>query len=259
MKRIVFVVATLLAACAPPEQQETAPPPSAAASTTQAGTDGAGNRLEALAPSGDRHCSADDAWCIDATGMITGPDGVQRAITTNLRESEEQAPWPWIIRLAGDEQRALIGQTYTSNDMYSGGGASGTWLTLYEVSAGRDQVTPMMSVLIDGSAMIRACFDEDDARERFDACHDEYRFSGALMLDPATQSGAPRLIYATEASTYPGRRSRMTDSAETPPRSREDLVWAADETCTFQRTFTRGAEGYAPDQPLPECSGYQTQ
>jgi len=147
--------------------------------------------------------------------------------------------------------------------MYSGGSAGMTWLTLYAVSNTDADVTPVFSVLLAGSAMIRACFDEDDMRERFEACHDEYAFAGSINLATYTQNGAPILIYEARASTYPGVRSRTTDTTESPLRSAADLVWVRDDTCTFQRTFERSpnsiAEAYAPDQPVPECSDYQTQ
>lgn len=262
MKRLLIAAALALAACEPPQVATTEDPATQTsendAPSTHASTDAAGNVLEAMTARGEQQCSADGAWCIDATGIITGGDGVQRAITTSIRDTEDQTPWPWIIRLA-DGNRALVGQTYRNSDMYSGGGAWETWLTLYEVSAGSDEAKPVVSVMLNGTASIRACFDEDDMRERFEACADEYSFGGAINLDDANAGGAPRLIYTTRASTYPGRRSRTTDSADTPPASQADLVWAVDETCTYRRVFTAGAEGYTPDQPVPECSDYRTQ
>jgi hypothetical protein len=265
MKRLLVGVAFLACACSPALTTNTGEEEPAVAqsatSETHAAADRTGNRLEAMVRRGAKQCSNDGAWCIDATGLITGPNGVERVIQGSVRDSEEQAPWPWIIRLSGDDQRALIGQTFSHTEGYSGGSASDTWLTLYEVSGANDQAIAVMSALIDGSAMIRACFDEDDVRERFEACHDEYRFSGAINLDTSTASGTPRLIYTTQASTFPGRRSRTSDSAEAPPRSRDDLVWAVDESCSFRRVFSwsSSASAYTPNTPPPACEDYQTQ
>ena len=69
--------------------------------------------------------------------------------------------------------------------------------------------------------------------------------------------GAPHIVLETAAGSYPGRVTRNADSLEAPALTQADLVWAHDETCSYRRTYSQGADGlYAPDQALPACSDY---
>jgi hypothetical protein len=245
-------LALALCACA---STHPAPRPAGPASAEPA-ADQAGNRLEMLVARGEKRCTADGVWCVDGTGLIShATEGERWALATHVREDEETAAWPLIVRIAGQD-RVLVGQTYRQSDMYAGGGAWVTWLTLYDVSTARDEALAVVSVVVAGSASIRACFDADDRRARREACTDEYSFGGALALDTTTQSGMPRLIYTTTASTYPGRRTRADEATEI---SRSALRWVTDEACSYRRVFAWTPDGYTPDQPLPECSDYLTQ
>jgi hypothetical protein len=252
---LIALCAALTAACNAPQQQD------APATLTQAAlpiADEAGNRMEALALSEDqtRWCSADGVWCVRAgeTPHVVHGD---RSITLPSIDAAETAVWPVIIRFANDES-ALVGLARTAHQMYSGGGGDATHVALFEVAddagvAAREALTLPTS----GSVSIRACFDPEDEQARRGACLDEYKFESRATIDETVNSGAPRIVLETAASTYPGRRSRQEDSTEAPPLQESDLSWTGDETCSYRRVFTRGADGaYAPDQPLPECADY---
>jgi hypothetical protein len=110
---------------------------------------------------------------------------------------------------------------------------------------------------LDASSMVRACFDEADETQRAGACHDEYRFVSRISLNEGVAEGAPQIVLETAAGSYPGRVTRSADSTEAPALTQADLVWAQDSTCSFRRTYSRGADGlYTPDQALPPCADY---
>lgn len=240
----------LCAACAatPVEAPATAPP-------TAAASDATGNRLEALVLDGQRACTADGAWCADGAGVVTRTADASTRTIPALAEGEERAVWPFAV-IAGE--RVLMGFLDTHYEMYSGGGASFTTLTLYDVTG--ESPAAQLSVQIAADIMIRACFSEDDTRARREACHDEYKFAASLNLDKSVAEGAPRFLYVSEAATFPGRVSRTEDSAERGALKASDLVWARDETCSTTRTFAfDDGAGYQPDAPLPACTDYSAQ
>ncbi|WP_395645684.1 hypothetical protein [Terricaulis sp.] len=254
-----LALALVLAACTTMADDE----PSnghAAAPPTVAASDRGGNRLEVLEHRNGRSCTPDNAWCVAPSGeFFNMRNGGSTVVTGATREEETQSTWPFAIRRANGH--VIMGIVFTTSEMYSGGGATASVITLYDIASGQDAATPVVSLPYGGSASIRACFDEEDRRARREACSDEYEMSGSINLD-ATSTGAwPRLIFTTDAWTYPGRVSRSEDSTQAPPLTRADLVWAHDEACTYRRvlTYAPGAEGYAPDAPLPECSDYLTQ
>lgn len=253
MKRGLIAAALLLSACA------STPPPAPPAMLTpvSAGVDQAGNRLEPLRGEGgeeEQHCTFDGAWCVDGAGFTHAG----QTIAPPPRERGEPSPWPFALhRAAGGAP--LLGVLWRTTDSYSGGGASQTVLVLYRIDGPRAE--PVLEILQAGDALIRACFSETDMRTRAGACHDDYRFSSHLSLDPANAGAWPVLRYESEAARFPGVVSRSEDSSARAPLTRADLVWAEDERCSVARVFAwneaRGA--YAPNQPLPDCADYQTQ
>lgn len=94
------------------------------------------------------------------------------------------------------------------------------------------------------------------ASARHGVCLDRYRFAAALALDENVSEGPPRLVLTTQAWTFPGRRSRTEDSAQAPPLSARDLVWARDDACSFRRVANRQGGAYVWDAPLPACADY---
>ena len=259
MKRIAISVLMLASACAQP-----APP--AAGTNPRAGqpfleapalplADGAGNRMEELAQRDDGgFCTADGAWCVrlGAPAQVTHEDATT-ALPAFAEEAYEREVWDVIIRIAGDAS-ALIGIEEQTHQMYSGGDAGARHVTLYEVSNGGAR--EILTLPTSGAADIRACFSEDDERQRAGACRDMYSFVSRVSLDQNNANGAPRIVLETAAGSYPGRVTRSADSLEQAPLQPSDLIWAADETCSYRRVATRAGDAYVWDQPLPACADY---
>ncbi|UXN75883.1 hypothetical protein N8D56_27190 (plasmid) [Devosia sp. A8/3-2] len=84
---------------------------------------------------------------------------------------------------------------------------------------------------------IRACFDEEDVQKRISACHDQYDFTGSPELAKGAPGDMPDLLYATVATSFPGRVSRSADSTTAPALTEADPVKVENETCTYQRTY----------------------
>ena len=244
--------------------------------------DHAGNRLETLMPKtldeliddAARRCTADEQFCvqilpeesyyssplikIDYAGAnpatysftLTGPHIMD---FSNM----EVTLWPSVLRLAGDNGAILVGVVYKVDNPYSGGGGTASELQLFRVSR-NEAAHEVLSVPMWSSVSIRACFSEEHVRDRLGACHDEYSFSASIGLDRTVKSGFPRLVYQTQASSFPGKVSRSEDSLTMPPLRKQDLVYAVEPRCTYKRTFrfenTTGT--YMPDKPLPECGDY---
>lgn len=228
-------------------------------------------RLEALNQSAaGEFCTDDGAWCVVAAA--NGPIEVRRAaggeaqLAATIAPSDamsEHGVWPSIIRQGdrGGAETVIVGVTQTQNQMYSGGGGEATHVALYRLTSesnGASNAAPVFVAPLSGEISIRACFSPEDETARRGACLDEYSFSGTLAVDDASRAAPANLILTTEASTYPGRRSRTEDSRAAPPLGQSDLVRARDETCSYRRvlTFNAGSGVYEPDQPLPACPDY---
>jgi hypothetical protein len=260
MKRLMITAALLACACAPPAAENasnTAEPSLPGVMLPVA--DQAGNRMEALTQTGERWCTSDGTWCLAVPhGSIAITHGDQSAGTITIgeiAEGDDWAVWPQIVRLGRSDDSALVGVVRGTHQMYSGGGGEANQLVLYAVSGGA--ANEVVRMPLSASSMIRACFDEDDERQRAGACHDQYTFVTRISLDEGVAEGAPRILLETAAGSFPGRVTRNADSLEALPLQSSDLVWAHDETCSYHRTYTRGADGlYAPDQPLPHCTDY---
>ncbi|MGQ0531438.1 MAG: hypothetical protein ACT4OF_01945 [Caulobacteraceae bacterium] len=261
MNRFVIAAAFLACACTPPaaeNAQDTAEP--SLPPVTLPVADRAGNRMELLTQSGERWCTADSAWCAttldDSALSIVHRDGSATTITvTDVAEGDSWELWPQIIRVGRSDDSVLVGVTRSTRQMYSGGGGEASQLALHSVTGGA--ANEVVRMPLSASATTRACFGEDDEAQRAGACHDEYAFVTRIGLDEGVAEGPPRILLETAAGSYPGRVTRNADSLEASALQPADLVWWRDETCSYRRTYTRGADGlYAPDQPLPACADY---
>lgn len=262
MKRLMIAATALLAvACTPPATEE---PATNAAEPSLPGVtlpvaDQAGNRMEALTQNGQAWCTGDGVWCATSDGagvqVTRGDANVGALAVGEAGDGNEWGVWPVIVRVGRSDDSALVGVAFTTRAMYSGGGGESTQLYLYSVSGGTANEAVRMP--IGASKMIRACFGEADMERRGGACHDEYRFASRISLDESVAEGAPRIMLETAAGAYPSGAALNNDSAEEPPLTEADLVWSQDATCSYRRTYTRGADGlYTPDQPLPACADY---
>ncbi|CAH0064952.1 conserved exported protein of unknown function [Stenotrophomonas maltophilia] len=239
-------------------------------------------------PSGLYDCTRDSNWCVRVQPVAEEGDrptllevlekgpgqGKPHTyhVSIDVPQESELSLWPWIVRLApgvgSDEtvtdpqqrtrQNVLVGGIVTFSTMYSGGGADASTLQLARVRHLQDDIQVDEDVLTVpwlGNAMIRACFSEQDSKQRAGACHDEYSFSAKLALDPAGQ-GMPVLRYQTVATRFPAGVSRFEDSLAKGPLKKKDLRTEQDPACTYTRLFHFREGMFHPDQALPDCAGY---
>jgi len=239
-------------------------------------------------PSGLYDCTRDGNWCVRVQPVAEEGDrptllevlekgpgqGKPHTyhVSIDVPQESELSLWPWIVRLApgvgSDEtvtdpqqrtrQNVLVGGIVTFSTMYSGGGADASTLQLARVRHLQDDIQVDDDVLTlpwRGNAMIRACFSEQDSKQRAGACHDEYSFSAKLALDPAGQ-GMPVLRYQTVATRFPAGVSRFEDSLAKGPLKKKDLRTEQDPACTYTRLFHFREGMFHPDQALPDCAGY---
>ncbi|GAB2315095.1 hypothetical protein [Stenotrophomonas geniculata] len=239
-------------------------------------------------PSGLYDCTRDGNWCVRVQPVAEEGDrptvlevlekgpgqGKPHTyhVSIDVSQESELSLWPWIVRLApgvgSDEtvtdpqqrtrQNVPVGGIVTFSTMYSGGGADASSLQLARVRHLQDDIQVDDDVLTlpwRGNAMIRACFSEQDSKQRAGACHDEYGFSAKLVLDTAAE-GMPVLRYQTVATRFPAGVSRFEDSLAKGPLRKKDLRTEQDPACTYTRLFHFRGGMFHPDQALPDCAGY---
>jgi hypothetical protein len=191
-----------------------------------------------------------DAWRLKVGGreLTLAPPGAEVGGSLNV------SLWPQIVTSAGGS--ALIGVEHLRRAAYSGGGASVTILTLVEAPADGGALRPIAELPLQGGAIIRACFSDQDRRRRRGACQDEYGFEGTLQLGSNRPGALPDLLLTTTAETSPGRRSRFEENVRPVPRGGSP-AWR-DPVCSYRRTFTYDVSSarYRPDRPLPACRDY---
>jgi hypothetical protein len=239
-------------------------------------------------PVGMYHCTRDGAWCVrvqpvaedgdrpttlEVLEKVPGPGKPHSYhVSIDVPQESELKLWPGIVRWApstgSDEtvtdpqqrarQNVLIGGIVSFSSMYSGGGADASTLQLARVRHLQDDIQvddDVLTVPWSGSAMIRACFSEQDIKQRGGACHDEYGFSAKLGLEAAAE-GMPVLRYQTVATRFPAGVSRFEDSLAKGPLKKKDLRTEQDPACSYTRLFRFSEGTFHPDQALPDCAGY---
>lgn len=239
-------------------------------------------------PAGLYECTRDGNWCIRVQPVAeegqrpTMLEVLEKVpgqgephsyhVSIDVPQESELKLWPWIVRLApgvgSDEtvtdpqqrarQNVLVGGIVSFSSMYSGGGADASTLQLARVRHLQDDIQvddDVLTVPWSGSAMIRACFSEQDTKQRAGACHDEYGFSAKLGLETAAE-GMPVLRYQTVATRFPAGVSRFEDSLAKGPLKKKDLRTEQDPACSYSRSFRFSDAMFHPDQPLPDCAGY---
>lgn len=239
-------------------------------------------------PSGLYDCTRDGNWCVrvqpvaeegDRPSVLEVLEKVQGQgkphtyhVSIDVPQEADLSLWPWIVRLApgvgSDEtvtdpqqrarQNVLVGGIVKFSTMYSGGSADASTLQLARVRHLQDDIQvddDVLTVPWLGNAMIRACFSEQDMKQRAGACHDEYGFSAKLGLDPVAE-GMPVLRYQTVATRFPAGVSRFEDSLAKGPLKKKDLRTEQDPACSYTRLFRFSDGVFNPDQALPDCAGY---
>ncbi len=261
MKKLMIAAALLAAACTPPAEEAPAPAATELQPPALPMADAAGNRMEALTEQNGRFCSSDGAWCITRTAAavnITHAGADTQLLTYDGATGTPQI-WPVIVRNGRNDESLLLGLTWRTSEMHSGGGAEHDRVTLYRFAPGALGATEALTFPSQSEISIRACFDEDDMQARREACLDQYNFTGQLSLDTENASGPARLILQTAATTYPGPRSRMSDSTQDAPLQESDLVVTPDAECSYRRVLTFNGEGYDYDTAPPNCEDYRVQ
>ena len=226
----------------------------------------AGVLLLATEEEGRRACSSDGRWCVSLSDE-TDDDGIRRpvirppdvhisALVEEAGSEETYVVWPRLILL--DDGDLLAGVETRLSTSYSGGGGSATALRLFKMTKdGVSSGAPVLTIPVQASLLIRACFSEADLETRAEACHDEYGFKGKVGIEAATHR-MPRITYSTQAWAFPRGASRDSDSATRGPLVPADLVREPDDKCSFSRRFEfdEATGVYQPDRPLPDCTAY---
>lgn len=252
-------------------------PPVATASNSPAAAgasgppqEASGPRVVALIPRNDGReaCDAGGLWCISVSPQADD-EGVRRPVVRpagaapkadasadQVDTEETHAVWPKLVVLP--EGGFLAGIETRLSTSYSGGGGSATELRIFRISGvGASPPALLLTLPVQGSLLIRACFSETDLGTRGEACHDEYGFTGRVEIEPDGE-GLPQILYTTEAWAFPRGASRDEDSTTRGPLSPADLVREPDATCSFRRRFRFDARAgrYRPDRALPDCTAY---
>lgn len=152
----------------------------------------------------------------------------------------------------------IVGVTVSERIGYSGGAAARTRLWLFRIdNAGTDQATAheVLSVPLEASQSIRACFNEKDEKARHGACLDETSVQTMLIIDPANTDPMPKFDYRVQTGSYPSDIP-FRQPEELPKRlTKKDLVHATNSKCSYSRKvlWNPATDRYEFDRPAPEC------
>ncbi|WP_447751600.1 hypothetical protein [Sphingopyxis fribergensis] len=235
-----------------------------------------------VAGEGDRQCLPDKSLCLDLPGsadageadgglILTAPasgDAKDLPLPYSRDDGQSLGLWPYLIAVpphgdaSADARQYLMGVVVSYTTMYSGGGGNGSRLHLFRLDTTPSNTRlggEVLDVVWDSSLMIRACFSEKDMKDRREACHDDYNFTGALSAGPAETGELPALTYRAVATAYP-RTSRRSEDNSGVRLTAADLVHAKDPECSYERTlrYNPATSRYEMDRPAPECSDYTT-
>ncbi|MGN6689775.1 MAG: hypothetical protein ACTHJU_02400 [Sphingopyxis sp.] len=235
-----------------------------------------GRVVSLVAGEGKSQCLPDRSLCLEVPAAKEGAaaDAVLRVLSPGAQavslalpefpEAQSVDLWPKLIRAKGGDgaNRYLVGILTGQTSMYSGGGGSASQLHLIELDATPNAARlggEAIEVPWSGSLLIRACFSEEDMKDRLDACHDEYEFGATLVAAPGGAALFPTLSYRAVATAFP-RSSRRSEDNSATKLKRADLVRARDPACTYDRVlrYDAAAARYQMDRPAPDCSDYTT-
>lgn len=175
--------------------------------------------------------------------------------------------WPQAVWVRGGDQadgreglEMLVGVIGEQRAMYSGGGGSGSRLHLLRFGMAPHAIGlggEVLDVVWNGSLMIRACFSQQDAKDRLDACHDEYEYKAVLNPGPDDGGELPTLTYRSFATAYPQTSRRSEDNSGQKLKA-SDLAQWTDPECSYERMlrFNNATGRYEMDRPAPDCSVY---
>lgn len=230
---------------------------------------------------GEQHCLPDKSLCLtlpknegssDAEGTLTATtpgngNPAPLVLPYGFGDGQSLQLWPHLIAVPqsdeGSEAREyLAGVIVDQSTMYSGGGGSGGRLHLFRLDESSGNVSlrdEVLDVVWDSSLMIRACFSEQDMKDRREACHDEYSFTGKLTPAENDSSELPALTYRSVATAYPQSARRSEDNSGLRLKA-SDLTRWTDPECSYTRIlrYNPATSRYEMDRPAPDCSAYTT-
>jgi hypothetical protein len=239
--------------------------------------------VELIAREGGQQCLPDGQICFELSeGADAGEGPADLLLSFPGSGDTEKTPlplpafagepqglrlWPRVVSVRsgdeGDGQQGLemlVGVIAEQRAMYSGGGGTGSRLHLLRFGMAPHAIGltgEVLDVDWDSALMIRACFSEQDAKDRLDACHDEYEYKAVLKPGPDDGGELPSLTYRSFATAYPqtSRRSEDNSGQKLKP---SDLANWKDPECSYERVLRyNGATGrYEMDRPAPDCSVY---
>lgn len=175
--------------------------------------------------------------------------------------------WPHVVWVRGGDEAGggeglemLVGVIGEQRAMYSGGGGSGSRLHLLRFGMAPHAIGlggEVLDVVWDSSLMIRACFSEQDARDRLNARHDKYEYKAVLTPGPDEGGELPTLTYRSFATAYPQTSRRGEDNSGQKLKP-GDLVDWKDPECSYERLlrFNNATGRYEMDRPAPDCLVY---
>ena len=117
----------------------------------------------------------------------------------------------------------------------------------------------VLDTVWNSSLMIRACFSEEDLRDRLGACHDDYRFAATLAAADDDGGELPALTYRAVATAYP-QTARRSEDGSGQRLTRADLSHWRDPECSYVRIlrYNPATSRYEMERPAPDCSAYTT-
>lgn len=234
-----------------------------------------------IAGDGETQCLPDKSLCLELAGgdkgearnlLVSSPasgdaEKISIALPTGTDE-RSLSLWPKLVpieRLGESGARLppeyLVGVIAEERAMYSGGGGSGGRLHLLQLGMGPHAtgLREVFDVVWDSSLLIRACFSEQDMKDRLGACHDEYSFKATVAGAPNDGGELPALTYRSFATAYP-QTSRRTEDNSGYKLKKSDLAQWSDPECSYTRTlhYNPATSRYEMDRAAPDCSVYTT-
>ena len=241
--------------------------------------------LDLTAREDGQHCLPDGQICFELSGdvdagarpahlrlSLPGSGDTEKAalpLPDFADEPQGLRLWPHVVSVHGVDKadggaglEMLVGVVGEQRSMYSGGGGLGSRLHLLRFGMAPHAIGlggEVLDIVWDSSLMIRACFSEQDAKDRLDACHDEYDFKAVLNPGPDDGGELPTLTYRSFATAYPQTSRRSEDNSGQKLKI-ADLAHWQDTDCNYERVLRyNGATGrYEMDRPAPDCSVYTT-
>ncbi|WP_137752673.1 hypothetical protein [Sphingopyxis sp. L1A2A] len=241
--------------------------------------------MDLIAREGGQHCLPEGQLCFELSNSADTGEGPASLIVSfpgsgDTGKTSLPLPafaddpqglrlWPQIVSVrSGDEAdgreglEMLVGVIGEQRAMYSGGGGSGARLHLLRFGMAPHAIGlsgEVLDVVWNSALMIRACFSEQDAKDRLDACHDEYEFKAVLKPGPDDGGELPPLTYRSFATAYP-QTSRRSEDNSGQKLKKSDLAHWKDAECSYERVLRHNpATGrYEMDRPAPDCSVYTT-